>query len=794
MSDSITINEVKLLKEEIDDREVSILHIPKLSVGHSESLIIKLFTACQLVSIYFQNRFYCLPSGKSKEEMEAVLSERIKDLGEIKEEKRPFSGLNGSVKEKLLVELFRHAASRADYFGIYDRVFFRADENIDPYFTPAFELSVREFDDFYGLFVNPTHLSMANCTRLFSGLKEGERLIKLCSKRFDCSLFLEEGRCRYSFPGFIGHLSENISKDSTAFDSELDNLKDFYSDCPGIEDEDFHILYVKRTKGTKTEHAYPSFLVFRELTRRESISFNIENELRKKRFPTPSVRYLHIKAIIEKIFRNSKITVNELKLEVSVEFGSLSELPEKGISGDVAALEEPKLQFDPIRDDLCSVEPSSLFYKGVYDSSSAIRPFGAVKPYVILRNNIKEKVDQLLNWLANGRTYTDQQGREKTEFVGLNHKWSRFNCKFIVPEQGEYYYANTEENFVDCAQAIVNEWNNDNERIVIVVLPENVSEDEEAEGGKYGEYAKPYSLYYRLKKIFVESGIPCQMIDEDTFTRIDRFILQNLLLNIYSKMGGRPWSLHSPLDDVNTFIGIGFGLNPRESENHVYIGVANVFDSHGEWLDICSDHKDITEEERESFYGHEAFTERAVSYKLSEEMAEKITEQSIKRFKDANPQVGFPRNVVIHKNGNLYDCEINGILAALKKLEGTGAAFEKIGLLSIIQNHNYRLFGNEDNFERGRRMVKDRPPKRGAVYFLDKNDTLLCTTGKFYGERYGGMKLVYSGIGTPRPLLLRNHEINPADYDLPELELYPFHQPGRTGSGIKQDTLGFLEN
>ena len=65
MSDSITINEVKLLKEEIDDREVSILHIPKLSVGHSESLIIKLFTACQFVSIYFQNRFYCLPSGKS---------------------------------------------------------------------------------------------------------------------------------------------------------------------------------------------------------------------------------------------------------------------------------------------------------------------------------------------------------------------------------------------------------------------------------------------------------------------------------------------------------------------------------------------------------------------------------------------------------------------------------------------------------------------------------------------------------------------------------------------------------
>jgi len=239
-------------------------------------------------------------------------------------------------------------------------------------------------------------------------------------------------------------------------------------------------------------------------------------------------------------------------------------------------------------------------------------------------------------------------------------------------------------------------------------------------------------------------------------------------------MGGRPWSLRSPLSDVNAFIGIGFGLNPKETDKHVYIGVANIFDSHGEWLDICSDHKEITEEERESFYGYEAFTERSASYKLSEEMAQKITEESLKRFKDANPHIGYPRNVVIHKNGRLYDCEIKGIMGAFRRLEQSGAAFEKIGFLSIIQDHNYKLFGNEDSFERGTRLIKDRPPKRGAVFFLEDNEALLCTTGKFYGERPGGLKLIYSGLGTPRPLLLRNHEVDPSDYGLPELQLYPF--------------------
>ena len=103
--------------------------------------------------------------------------------------------------------------------------------------------------------------------------------------------------------------------------------------------------------------------------------------------------------------------------------------------------------------------------------------------------------------------------------------------------------------------------------------------------------------------------------------------------------------------------------------------------------------------------------------------------------------------------------------------------FEKellINQRSILRNelkkHNFKLFGNEESF--GNRL--DRPPKRGTVYFLDNDEALLCTTGKFYGNRPDGRKLLYSGRGTPRPLLLRNHGINPEDFDLPGLEIYPF--------------------
>ncbi|MDI6890371.1 MAG: hypothetical protein QMC83_05445 [Thermodesulfovibrionales bacterium] len=215
----------------------------------------------------------------------SVLSERIKDLGEIKEDKMRFSELDKTVKEKLLIELFRHAASKANYFGIYDRIFFRSDENIDSYFAFAFELTVREFDDSYGYFINPTHLAMASCIRLSSRLQEGDRLIRLCSKRSECSVFLEEGRCKYSYPSYIGFLSEHIRRDSKDFDSKLENLRELYDICPCFEDKDFGIVYVKRTKDTKTEHAYPSFLALGSLQGKRDICSALKMSLGASYYP-----------------------------------------------------------------------------------------------------------------------------------------------------------------------------------------------------------------------------------------------------------------------------------------------------------------------------------------------------------------------------------------------------------------------------------------------------------------------------------------------------------------------------
>jgi hypothetical protein len=78
MVDSITLNQTRIFKEEIDPLDASIICIPNLSIGHSEALCIKMLVACGLISIYHQNRFYCLPSKEGGEEVITVLSERLR--------------------------------------------------------------------------------------------------------------------------------------------------------------------------------------------------------------------------------------------------------------------------------------------------------------------------------------------------------------------------------------------------------------------------------------------------------------------------------------------------------------------------------------------------------------------------------------------------------------------------------------------------------------------------------------------------------------------------------------------
>ena len=789
MIDSISINEVRVKKKEVDQLKVSVIKIPKLSIGHSESVRIRLFTQCGLSSIYYRNNFYCIKTvtGEEVKKAKDLLSEIFKDL-EIDVEACRFYELESNLRELLLIELFRHAAAYGGYFALQRRTFIRPDERQDGLIIPAFELGIRDSEDSYCYSINSTYVSLVNCNKVFEGLNPGDELLKLCSRRFECRIYLENGKCKYSFPSYAGLLKEKIGEGNPELENELENIKEKYGECPEIEENDFQIIYVKRTKDSKHDLAYPSFILHKETTGSQIRQMGIKEELRNKLLARSSVRFLNIKKITKNIFQNEMLRVKDLQLPVSIELNKAVELSTGKELSEPVRYEEPRLRFDPILDE-SSVEPSSLFYKGVYDAQSTTRPFKRIQSYVVMRKSkdVKGKVNQLLSYLSDCK----KDWKDKVEFAGLNHRFSKFNCKYVPPKDEDFLEVGSEEEFIEAGNSIVNRWNNDPERVVILILPEVVDEDtEDFIDERYGGYAQPYSLYYKLKKIFVEAGLPCQMIDQKTLDRIDKFILQNLLVNIYSKMGGKPWSLINPVGDVNTFIGIGFGLNTEKQKKNIYVGVSNIFDSHGEWLDIYSQNKYITDEDWESFHAQDVFTKESNSYKLTLEMSRQIVEESLQIFKDTNPKIGYPRNIVIHKNGEIHECELLGFAEAIKNVNQKGGKIEKVGILSIIKNHNLRLFGNETEFSKAK---IDRPPLRGAVYPLSPTEALLCTTGKFIGERPEGNKIMYSGIGTPRPLLLRKYEITTKEKSGKHCKL-PFQRTSRTSIRPQQTALGIIKN
>ena len=151
------------------------------------------------------------------------------------------------------------------------------------------------------------------------------------------------------------------------------------------------------------------------------------------------------------------------------------------------------------------------------------------------------------------------------------------------------------------------EWKGDNSfsRIFLVHCPEiGHSIDDEN------------SPYYVVKRMLLEGGIPCQMIDTPTLQNPDLKDL-NLALNIVAKCGQTPWVLPESIPDCDFFIGLSYTQNYRKDSSRV-MAFANVFNEYGRW-EFYSGGSEVFEfEDRVKHY--EALVESTLSkLKLSEE-------------------------------------------------------------------------------------------------------------------------------------------------------------------------------
>ena len=213
------------------------------------------------------------------------------------------------------------------------------------------------------------------------------------------------------------------------------------------------------------------------------------------------------------------------------------------------------------------------------------------------------------------------------------------------------------------------------------------------------------SPYYVIKRLLLERGVPCQMVDTSTLQNADWKDL-NLALNIVAKCGVKPWVLPDAIPDADFFVGLSY---TQSKDGQRIMGFANVFNSYGKW----------------EFYSGNT------SYFNFEERIRHLSRLVEATLRKMHSQLSSTPRIVFHYSAKLSYADRNSILLAARKVRPEGT----FTFVWINSHHNVRFYDN--------RPETDGSLRRGSYVESAKNKIYLSTTGYNPFRR---------ALGTPKPL------------------------------------------
>lgn len=231
-------------------------------------------------------------------------------------------------------------------------------------------------------------------------------------------------------------------------------------------------------------------------------------------------------------------------------------------------------------------------------------------------------------------------------------------------------------------------------RIFLVHVPE--------QGYAKDDHTSPY---YRIKRILLERGIPCQMVNTPTLEDPDWKDL-NLALNIVAKCGVRPWVLPDTIPDADFFVGLS---HTQSKDGQRIMGFANVFNSYGKW-EFYSGDTTYFDFERRTYH-----------------MAQLVEETLLKLKNQLSPtsQISF------HYSSKLSGSDRDSIVKVAREIIPGGT----FTFVWVNSHHNVRFYDN--------RPETDGSLRRGSYVEVAKNKIYLSTTG------YNAFR---QALGSPKPL------------------------------------------
>ena len=253
--------------------------------------------------------------------------------------------------------------------------------------------------------------------------------------------------------------------------------------------------------------------------------------------------------------------------------------------------------------------------------------------------------------------------------------------------------------------------------------------------------------YLITKSLLLKQQIPVQEIEIETMSKLDTelvYILNNISLASYAKMGGKPWLLQSNRTMAHELIfGIGSSVikSGRLGENQKIVGITTVFTGDGNYL----------LSNRSSSVPYEEYSQ-AILDSLRETITTVREEQNWTK-KD-------PVRLIFHIFKPLKNTETDSIKNVMEELKEYDVEY---AFLTFTEEHPYYLFDENNNGNYGKGKLA---PPRGLSVILSSKASLLS----FISSN----ELKRREDGIPKPVLLKLHH-NSTFTDLTYLARQAFH-------------------
>jgi hypothetical protein len=761
MHGNVFVNEVRIPLDKIRSLKVLQYRASGLSTGHKKRLESLLATEQRQVSIFEGDVLFCLAAEAGnieveKERLSEFLSKYVRNFHKDAIHDIELGRAPERVVERLTFAIISFLAANRGIFTIYGRTLFKSSPKEGKLGHRAVETTMVIEDQFIKIYFTPSPIALINIQDTYRQERHDLELVALCQFRVGCDLAETDGSCCYVRPGRLGYYSQELSMGRIS-EERRESFRKAYEECPQILEANRVILAKASKKATNTL-AYPPYIVHARLSKTDlQTRAETARLYRQETLMLSGTRWKWTERWLTDIFGDgNKLEIGDVEIPIEIRLRQAHPIQRKS-NLDYRAIWIPEQQIvnDQRNPRGLSLSGGWLFAnRGAYDREDINRPFEKVHPYLIAPNigDIVDLTRRLLDIFSHGE-YVARVEKGDQQFSGLNQPESlqKYSCQFVNvwdEEEDIFLVDGSEADYWRAVQDVKRDWNKatskDLNRIAIVIVPASPAGDEES------------AVYYRLKKVFLEEGIPSQFITLDTLHDLGDDsvpfgpVLHSLWLNMYAKLGGKPWRLSNQLGNVHCFIGIGFGLNPRRMGKHIYAGVAHVFDRYGSWIDVASAWEHLSASDRENFEGPQRYVQGTSSFKISQRMTQDIVYDALRLYQQHQTVTEEPAtNIVLHKLGRVHECEKVGFLEGIRQTLGTLSGC-RLGILQIEQEHQIRLYGDEVK----KRRKENRAVFRGTGLVFNDSKIVLATTGRIYRQTASGVQDYYPGIGTPQPLLI----------------------------------------